>query len=133
MLFGAEHVQKYRETNGVEGHDWNGTTVLLLTTTGRKSGQKRTSPLIYQEDGDRYLVVASKGGAPQHPDWYLNLRDEPKVTVQIKDDVFDAVARTADESEKPRLWQIMTATWPQYDEYQQKTDRPIPVVILERA
>lgn len=132
MLFGAEHVQRYVETDGAEGHDWQGTTVLILTTTGRRSGQERSTPLIYQSDADNYLVVASMGGADKHPAWYLNLRDNPKVTVQVKSDRFTATARTANEDEKPALWQKMTRTWPQYDQYQTKTSRTIPLVILER-
>lgn len=133
MLFGTEHVQRYVETDGAEGHDWQGTTVLILTTTGRRSHQQRSTPLIYQPDGDRYLVVASKGGAEHHPAWYLNLVDDPNVTVQVKGDRFPAKARTATDDEKPALWKKMTATWPQYDKYQTKTSRSIPLVILERA
>jgi deazaflavin-dependent oxidoreductase (nitroreductase family) len=132
QLFGAEHVERYRETGGEHGHDWKGTTTLLLTTTGRKSGQPRTTPLIYQPYGDAYLVVASKGGAPQPPAWYLNLLQNPEVEVQVRDDVFRARARAATPGEKPDMWRTMTATWPDYDAYQRKTDREIPVVVLER-
>jgi deazaflavin-dependent oxidoreductase (nitroreductase family) len=130
-LFGAEHVRRYRETGGEEGHDWRGTQTLLLTTTGRKSGQKHTSPLIYQPYGDSYLVVASKGGAPDPPAWYLNLQEHPRVEVQVRDDKFPARARTATPEEKPDMWRTMTATWPDYDAYQRRTDRDIPVVVLE--
>ncbi|MCW2880855.1 MAG: nitroreductase [Sphaerisporangium sp.] len=133
MLFGKEHVDRYRATEGEEGHDWNGTTVLLLTTTGRNSGQQYTNPLIYQKHGDDYVVVASKGGDPKSPDWYHNLDVNPDVEVQVHGDRFRARARTATPDEKPEVWRLMTATWPQYDEYQTKTDREIPVVILERA
>ncbi|PRX92407.1 nitroreductase family deazaflavin-dependent oxidoreductase [Allonocardiopsis opalescens] len=133
MLFGAEHVRRYRETDGAEGHDWQNTTVLLLTTTGRKTGLERTTPLIYQTDGDDYVVVASNGGEPDHPLWYKNLVADPNVTVQVWGDRFAAVAHTADAEEKARLWPKMTATWPAYDQYQTKTDRPIPVVVLRRA
>jgi deazaflavin-dependent oxidoreductase (nitroreductase family) len=133
MLFGEEHVQRYRETGGEEGHDWQGTSALLLTTTGRRSGEKHTTPLIYQPHGDAYLIVASKGGADEPPAWYLNLENDPGVEVQVKDDVFPARARTATSEEKPELWKTMTAVWPAYDEYQQKTSRDIPVVVLERA
>jgi deazaflavin-dependent oxidoreductase (nitroreductase family) len=132
-LFGEEHVQRYRETGGQEGHDWNGTTALLLTTTGRRSGEERTLPLIYQPDGDGYVIVASKGGWDHHPAWYLNLDANPDVTVQVKDDSFPARARTAQGEERERLWKVMAATWPDYDEYQKKTERQIPVVILERT
>ncbi|MCO5969966.1 nitroreductase family deazaflavin-dependent oxidoreductase [Actinoallomurus soli] len=133
MLFGEEHVRRYVETDGAEGHDWQGTITLLLTTTGRKSGQKRTTPLIYQKNGDDYLVVASKGGADEPPLWYLNLQADPEVTVQVRGDRFTARARTATPEEKPELWRKMAATWPAYDEYQQKTSREIPVVVLERV
>ena len=131
QLFGAEHVARYRETGGEHGHDWKGTTTLLLTTTGRRSGEPRTTPLIYQPYGDAYLIVASKGGAPEPPGWYLNLQQEPEVEVQVKDRIFRARARTANADEKPDMWRTMTATWPEYDAYQSKTDREIPVVVLE--
>ncbi|MGP3965995.1 nitroreductase family deazaflavin-dependent oxidoreductase [Nonomuraea sp. 3N208] len=133
MLFGKEHVRRYQETDGAEGHEWNNTTVLLLTTKGRKSGRPYTTPLIYQRHGDAYLVVASYGGAPEHPDWYKNLIAEPDVEVQVKGDKFKARARTADEDEKPEMWRVMAKAWPDYDNYQQKTDRRIPVVVLERT
>jgi deazaflavin-dependent oxidoreductase (nitroreductase family) len=132
-LFGREHVEKYVETDGEVGHHWNNTTALILTTTGRKSGEERSTPLIYQEDDGRYLVVASKGGAPEAPAWFLNLEANPEVRVQVGADKFTARARSASAEEKPRLWKKMTATWPAYDSYQEKTDRDIPVVILERA
>lgn len=132
-LFGEEHVRRYRETDGAEGHDWKGTTTLLLTTTGRRSGKQHTTPLIYQPDGDRSVVVASRGGAPRHPAWYLNLSENPQVEVQVKGNRFKAHASTAEGEERERLWKVMTATWPDYDRYQQKTDRKIPVVVLQRA
>lgn len=133
MLFGKEHVDRYIATDGEEGHDWQGTTALLLTTTGRRSGEPRTSPLIYQRYGDSYLIVASKGGADAPPAWYLNLEANPDVTVQVRGDRFAARARTATPDEKPDMWRVMAATWPQYDQYQRKTDRDIPVVVLEPA
>ncbi|MEA2305613.1 MAG: hypothetical protein QOH43_2893 [Solirubrobacteraceae bacterium] len=133
MLFGQEHVQKYRETDGEVGHDWQGTTVLILTTKGRRSGEQRPTPLIYQPFGDAYLVVASKGGADEPPAWLNNLEAEPEVDVQVQGDRFRARARTATPQEKPDMWRTMTATWPAYDEYQAKTDREIPVVVLERV
>jgi deazaflavin-dependent oxidoreductase (nitroreductase family) len=132
MLFGQEHVKRYRETDGEEGHDWQGTHTLILTTTGRKSGEERPTPLIYGRSGDDYLVVASKGGADEPPAWYLNLEAQPEVDVQVKGDRFKAHARTATADEKPELWKTMSSEWPAYDEYQQKTDREIPVVVLER-
>lgn len=132
MLFGKEHVERYRATDGAEGHDWQGTSVLILETTGRKSGDPRPTPLIYGQNGADYLIVASKGGADEPPAWYLNLEANPEVDVQVKADRFKARARTATDEEKPRLWQIMVERWPQYEGYQDKTDREIPVVVLER-
>jgi deazaflavin-dependent oxidoreductase (nitroreductase family) len=132
QLFGAAHVARYRETGGEHGHNWKGTTTLLLTTTGRRSGEQHTTPLIYQPYGDDYLIVASKGGAPEPPAWYLNLQEQPEVELQVADEVFRAHARTATADEKPDMWRTMAATWPAYDEYQSKTDREIPVVVLER-
>jgi deazaflavin-dependent oxidoreductase (nitroreductase family) len=131
-LFGQEHVDRYRATDGAEGHEWERTQTLLLTTTGRKSGEERTTPLIYAPHGDDYVIVASKGGAPEPPAWYLNLSAEPQIEVQVKGDVFKAHARTASAEEKAELWPIMVAEWPSYDEYQAKTDREIPVVVIER-
>ncbi|MGI8760355.1 MAG: nitroreductase family deazaflavin-dependent oxidoreductase [Jatrophihabitantaceae bacterium] len=133
-LFGTEHVERYQASGGAEGYEWrNGTTILLLTTTGRRTGRPRTSPLIFVPHGDgAYLVVASKGGADEPPDWYRNLRADPEVQVQIKDERFPARARVATAEEKPALWRQMTQAWPDYDEYQLKTSREIPVVILER-
>jgi len=134
MLFGKEHVDRYVATNGEEGHNWvRGAPVLILTTTGRRSGETRSTPLIYGRSGADYLVVGSKGGAPTPPAWYLNLRANPDVSVQVKADRFAARARTASKQEKPELWKIMTSIWPDYDEYQTKTEREIPVIILERA
>jgi deazaflavin-dependent oxidoreductase (nitroreductase family) len=132
MLFGQEHVRRYRKTDGAEGHDWQGTTVLILTTTGRRSGEARSTPLIYGKHGDDYVVVASKGGAEEQPSWYLNLSDRPEVDVQVRGDRFKAHARTAADDEKPELWRMMADRWPAYNEYQRKTRRDIPVVVLER-
>ena len=133
-LFGEQHVRRYRETGGQVGHIWKeGSTILLLTTTGRKSGKPRTTPLIYAEDGDRYVIVASKGGAPADPGWYENLSKTPEVELQVLDEVFPARARTAEGEERERLWRKAVAVWPHYDEYAEKTDREIPVVVLERA
>jgi deazaflavin-dependent oxidoreductase (nitroreductase family) len=131
-LFGDEHVRRYRETGGEVGHIWReGSTILLLTTTGRKSGEPRTTPLIYAQDGDRHVIVASKGGAPEHPGWYENLAKDPNVELQVKDEVFPARARTAEGDERERLWRKANEVWPHYDEYQTQTDREIPVVVLE--
>ncbi|HEY6962129.1 MAG TPA: nitroreductase family deazaflavin-dependent oxidoreductase [Gaiellaceae bacterium] len=133
-LFGEEHVRRYRETGGEVGHIWKeGSTILLLTTKGRKTGSPTTTPLIYAQDGDRYVIVASKGGAPEHPGWYRNIEGDPNVELQVKDDVFPARASTAQGEERERLWRLANTVWPHYDEYQQKTGREIPVVVLERA
>ena len=128
-----EHVRRYLQSNGRDGHIWNGVPTLLLTTTGRRSGRSITTPLIYGREGDRYIVVASKGGAPGHPNWYLNLSERPAVEVQVLADRFHAMARTAAAGEKPALWAIMREIWPPYDDYQARTSRVIPVVILERV
>lgn len=129
----AEHIRSYVESDGERGHEWNGVPTLLLTTRGRRSGKLRRTALIYGRDGDRYVVVASQGGAPTHPAWYLNLTAEPAVEVQVGAERFTARARTATSEEKPRLWQTMVGVWPAYDDYQGKTDRDIPVVLLERG
>ena len=134
QLHGPEHVKVYLETDGEVGHEWrNDTSILILTTKGRKSGEERLNALIYGMAGENPMIVASKGGNPQHPGWYVNLRDNPNVQVQIRDDKFDATARDATPEERPELWKLMTAEWPDYDNYQQKTDREIPIVILERT
>ncbi|RAY12680.1 nitroreductase family deazaflavin-dependent oxidoreductase [Actinomadura craniellae] len=129
-LAGAEHVRRYQETDGEVGYRWNGAHILLLTTTGRNSGRPRTAPLIFARAGDDYLVVASKGGAPTHPAWYLNLRENPQARIQVRAERLSVVARTAGEQEKPRLWKIVNEVWPPYDDYQARTDRDIPVVVL---
>jgi deazaflavin-dependent oxidoreductase (nitroreductase family) len=134
MLFGQEHVDRYRATDGEEGYVWQrGTTILLLTTRGRRSGSERTTPLIFRPHGDDWLIVASRGGTDGAPGWYHNLKADPRVGVQIKGDVFDARARDATPDEQPRLWREMAAVWPDYDEYQKRTERKIPVVVLERV
>jgi deazaflavin-dependent oxidoreductase (nitroreductase family) len=133
-LFGEDHVQRYRETGGEVGHQWKrGSRVLLLTTKGRTSGKPRTTPLIYEQDGDRFVIVASKGGAPEHPGWFRNLQKDPNVELQVLDKVFPARARTAEGDERERLWELVNQQWPDYATYQTKTDREIPVVVLEPA
>ncbi|MEV6603205.1 nitroreductase family deazaflavin-dependent oxidoreductase [Kutzneria sp. NPDC051319] len=128
-----DHLRRYLATDGADGHIEQGATTLLLTTIGRRSGQARRTPLIYGRDGDDVLLVASKGGSPKPPLWYSNLQGEPRARVQILGEVFDVVARDADADEKPRLWKHMTSIWPAYDDYQAKTDRDIPIVILRRV
>jgi proline iminopeptidase len=137
----GEHLRRYVESNGADGHMWDTAAAggsglvptLLLTTNGRRSGQPITMPLIYGEVGGKYVVVASKGGAPTHPGWYLNLVAHPTVEVQVMADRFRATARTATGEERARLWQTMAAIYPPYNAYQAKTQREIPVVVLERA
>ncbi len=129
----AAHIRRYIETDGEDGHLWRGVPTLLLTTRGRRSGKLRRTALIYGRDGDRYVVVASTGGADRHPRWYLNLVADPSVRVQAGAARFTAWARTASPEEKARLWPMMTGEWPAYDEYQTRTTRAIPVVILEAA
>lgn len=136
-----EHVERYRATNGADGHIWTGFDgqgnfpCLLLTTTGRKSGEARTTPLIYGRDGDDYVVIASQGGRPVHPDWYLNLSAEPNIELQVAADIFTATARTAGAEDRARLWAMMAEIYPPYDAYQEKASavREIPVVILSRV
>jgi deazaflavin-dependent oxidoreductase (nitroreductase family) len=128
----ADHARKYIETNGKEGHIWRGVPTLLLTTTGTRSGEPYTTPLIYGEDNGRYLIVASYGGAAKHPQWYRNLVAQPEVGLQVGADRFQARARSANAEEKPALWQKMADIFPSYNDYQAKTERDIPVIILER-
>ena len=129
----ASHISKYIATGGKQGHLWNGATTLLLMTRGRKTGVWRRTALIYGRDGDDYLVVGSRGGAPTNPKWYLNLVADPNVRVQVQDEEFDAVARTADDEERARFWPIMTRIWPDYEVYQKRTARRIPVVAMRRV
>jgi deazaflavin-dependent oxidoreductase (nitroreductase family) len=130
-LVGAEHIRRYQETGGEVGYLWNGVPTLLLTTTGRKSGQARTSALIYGREGGDYLIIASVGGAPKHPQWFLNLAAHPEAQVQVRAEHVPVVARTAaSPDERERLWQIMAGIWPNYHVYQARTEREIPVVVL---
>ncbi|MGO4460290.1 nitroreductase family deazaflavin-dependent oxidoreductase [Streptomyces sp. M-16] len=126
-----DHVRLYVGSNGAEGHHWNGTQTLLLTTVGRVSGNPVRTPLIYGEADGRYLVVASKGGADEAPLWYRNLTADPRVRVQVGSEVRQGTARTATPEERATYWPLMVGHWPAYDEYQAKTDREIPVVVIE--
>jgi deazaflavin-dependent oxidoreductase (nitroreductase family) len=129
-LVGADHIAAYRDSGGEVGYLWNGVPTLLLTVTGRRTGEQRTSALIFARDGDDYLVVASMGGAPMHPKWYLNLLANPAARIQVKAHELAVTARTATPEEKPRLWRLVTDVWPNYDVYQTRTERDIPVVVL---
>jgi len=127
----ADHVERYLATDGADGAVWEGAPVIILTTTGAKTGKIRRTPLIRVRDGDSYLVVASMGGAPSHPQWYLNLTVNPEVTVQDRAEVHELRARTATPEEKRERWPVATAVWPAYDDYQASTERDIPLVICE--
>ena len=105
----------------------------MLTTTGARSGKERKHALIFGTDGDDVVIVASKGGDPNHPQWYENLAADPHVKVQVKGDRYDGIARTASGEERTRLWSMMNELWPSYDDYQERTDREIPVVVISRA
>lgn len=129
----AEHIRRYVETDGGDGQLWRGVPTLLLTVTGRTSGVPHRTALIYGEDGERFVVVASQGGAPEHPQWYRNLQVDPQVHVQVGPRRFAATASTAAADDKLRLWPMMVAIFPSYADYQRKTDRDIPVVLLEPA
>ncbi|MFC3174396.1 nitroreductase family deazaflavin-dependent oxidoreductase [Novosphingobium bradum] len=132
-LLGDEHVRLYRETNGETGYEWNGATCCLLTTTGRKSGLKRTIPIIFTEAKGKIFIIGSQGGHPDHPLWYLNLQADPHATLQIKGDVFETIARTAESPEREELWAEACKKWPNYDVYQTRTTRRIPVVVFDRV
>ena len=126
----ARHVRAYVATDGRDGHHRWGVTNLLLTTRGRRTGRLRRTALIYAVDGSRYVVVASGAGEDHHPAWYLNLRDDPLVGVQVGAEVFVARAATAVGEERDRLWRVMADLWPDYERYRRKASRTIPVVTL---
>jgi len=129
----ARHINSYVDSDGGTGHEYYGVQALLLTTRGRKSGKLRRTALYYGTRGEDFVLVASNGGSFGHPLWYRNLDADPHVTIQIKDDVFPAVARTAEGVERAELWQLMTGVFPRYAEYQAAVDRQIPVVVLTRS
>jgi deazaflavin-dependent oxidoreductase (nitroreductase family) len=131
-LYGKEHIERYQATGGEEGYHWQkGTTILLLHSKGRKSGKEYIHPLIYRKFGNDFLIVASKGGAPEPPEWFRNLEANPDTVIQVKDKKVPVRARIANAQEKPAMWAHMTEVWPDYDGYQKKTARQIPVVVLE--
>ncbi len=127
----SQQVEEYERTGGREAGVLEGKPVVILTTRGRKSGKLRKSALMRVERDGRYAVVASMGGAPKHPVWYLNLVADPAVTLQDGDQVLTMRARTATPEERRDWWPVATAAWPPYDEYQTKTDREIPVVLFD--
>ena len=134
-----DHVALYLESEGKEGHMWDSSVgggpgpiaTLLLATTGRRSGDARTVPLIYGEADGSYVVVASRGGSKDNPDWYKNLSANPDVSIRVATNVLDAVARTAEGEEREALWQKMSGIFPPYNLYQERTERQIPVVVIE--
>jgi deazaflavin-dependent oxidoreductase (nitroreductase family) len=124
-------IEQFRAGGEIEGMHRD--RLLLLTTTGAKSGQRRTTPMMFHPDGDRLLVIASNMGSPRHPAWYLNLVADPRVTVEVGDEAYEAVASTAEGAERERLWSMLKQNYPFFAEHEQQTERVIPVVILTRA
>ncbi len=129
----ADQVKLYEQSGGTDGTTLEGQPCIILWTTGRHTGEVRKTPLMRVNDGDRYAVVASLGGAPKHPVWYLNLVADPHVSLQDGPNLRDYTARVVEGDERAEWWKKATAVWPSYDEYQTKTDRTIPVVVLEPA
>jgi F420H(2)-dependent quinone reductase len=129
-LGSGAHTGVYRATGGKLFGRMGKSPILLRNTVGRKSGKKRTTPLLYVMDGEDFVIIASKGGAPTHPAWYLNLRSNPEVTVEVGDREVRVRAEEADPEEKARLWQKMVEMYPAYDGYQKKTEREIPLLVL---
>jgi deazaflavin-dependent oxidoreductase (nitroreductase family) len=125
-------IEQFRANNGKVGGFWEGKPLLLLTTTGAKSGQRRTTPTMYLRDGDRLLVFASKGGAPTHPAWYHNLVAHPEVTVEVGTETYKATATVLKGEERDQLYARHAELYPQFGEYQTRTTRKIPVIALER-
>ena len=132
-LIGVVHTALYKASGGRLGRNMRGSEVVLLTTTGRTSGKRRTSPLFGRADGDSWVVIASNGGHPEHPTWYLNLRDNPDVELQVGAETTRRRAETVDGDERTRLWKKMAETYANYDDYQASTSRVIPVVLLRPA
>ena len=131
--YNQQIIAEFRANAGRVGGSWEGRDLLLLTTTGRKSGNKHTTPMVYTRDGDRLLVYASKGGAPKHPDWYLNLVADPQVIVEVLGERYDATAAPLQGDERDREYAAQTERVPTFGEYQEKTTRVIPVVALQRT
>lgn len=127
----ASHIHEYVQSDGAKGHMWNGVPTLLLTTRGRKSGLWRRTALIYGQIDAGYVVIGSQGGADTHPHWYLNLAEDPTVTIQVGPEVMAARARDATPRERPGLWDMMAEIFPRYLQYQARTERQIPVVVIE--
>ncbi|MBM3678004.1 MAG: nitroreductase family deazaflavin-dependent oxidoreductase [Actinobacteria bacterium] len=126
-----DHLRQYLDSDGEEGYVFRGAPILVLTTTGWRSGEKRSVPLMFGRDGADYLLVASLGGATENPYWYRNLEAHPEAEIQVKAERIPVRARTATAEERPRLWALMNEVYPTYEEYQERTAREIPIVILE--
>jgi deazaflavin-dependent oxidoreductase (nitroreductase family) len=131
--FNAAVIDEFRNNGGKVTGMFAGAPLVLITTTGAKSGRRRTTPIVYTTDGDRLVIIASKGGAPTSPDWYHNLVANPDVTVEVPLETFEARARVAEEPERERLYRAQAALMPNFDAYEKATTRKIPVVVLERA
>lgn len=130
--FNRQIIDEFRANKGETSGPFKGRLLLLLTTTGAKTGQSRTTPLVYSRDGNRVVIIASKGGAPTHPAWYLNLVAHPEVTLEVGAEKFKARASVVEGAERDRLYAQHAAAMPAFNEYQQKTKRRIPVVVLDR-
>ncbi len=131
--FNEKIIDEFRANGGKVGGPFEGAPLLLLHTTGAKTGRTRVKPLAYRRDGDRLVVFGTKGGAPTNPEWYYNVQANPRVTVEVGSDRFEADATVAPPDERDRIWRLQTRDVPVFADYQQKTDRTIPVVILERV
>ncbi len=131
--FNEKIIDEFRANGGKVGGPFEGAPLLLLHTTGAKTGRTRVKPLAYRRDGDRLVVFGTKGGAPTNPEWYYNVQANPRVTVEVGSDRFEADATVASPDERDRIWRLQTRDVPLFADYQQKTDRTIPVVILERV
>ena len=131
--FNEKIIDEFRSNGGKVGGAFEGSPLLLLQTTGAKTGRTRVKPLVYRRDGDRLVVFGTKGGSPTHPEWYHNVRANPRVTVEVGSDRFEADAKVAPPDERDRLWRLQTQDVPVFADYQKRTDRTIPVVILERV
>jgi deazaflavin-dependent oxidoreductase (nitroreductase family) len=130
MLFGKEHVDRYRATDGEEGHEWRGTQTLLLTTTGRRSGQRRTAPVLFQHDGENVVVIGSNAGNKE-PGWSFNLKANPEAEIEIGPKRSRVRARVCEGDERERLWDAMNAQYEGFEDYDRRADRDIPVFVLE--
>jgi deazaflavin-dependent oxidoreductase (nitroreductase family) len=131
--FNTKIIEEFRASNGKLGGPFEGATMLLLHTTGAKSGQQRVNPVAYQPVGDSYAIFASKAGAPTNPDWYYNLLAHPRTAVEVAGKTVDVIARVAEGEERERIWEKQKKAAPGFAEYEEKTTRKIPVVILEPA